>query len=79
MKTNLSTIVKHSIFFLCRWSKYFQNNVSMKLTHALYSPNDILAQIKGKEKIYLIKSGKINIHADRSDGKKTMGMLLKTI
>ena len=79
MKENLSTIIKQSIFFLCSWSKYFQNTIALKLIHALYNPNEILSQVKHKQRIYLIKSGKINIHADRSDGKKKMGMLLKTI
>jgi hypothetical protein len=33
------SIVKSSIFFLCRWSKDMQTNVASKLKRALYAPN----------------------------------------
>jgi hypothetical protein len=42
------SIVKSSIFFLCRWSKEMQTNVAAKLQKALYAPNERLLQPFGK-------------------------------
>ena len=33
------SIVKSSIFFLCRWTKQFQKNVANSLEKGLYAPN----------------------------------------
>lgn len=62
-KKNMLSVVKTSLFFLCRWSKAFQTSVSLKLNHVLFNPNDIIFQPLNKERIYIIKSGKINIYA----------------
>jgi hypothetical protein len=72
-------VIKSSIFFITRWSINFQRSVSNKLEHILFSPNDILYQPKHKERIYLIKSGKINVYAEKSGRKKGQKNLLKTI
>lgn len=42
-------------------------------------PNDILYQPAGKERIYIIKSGKIHIYAERMRSKKGLNSPLKSI
>jgi hypothetical protein len=39
MENSLS-VVKSSIFFLCRWSKNFQLAISPKLSHLLLAPEE---------------------------------------
>jgi hypothetical protein len=78
-KKNMLSVVKTSLFFLCRWSKVFQASISLKLNHILFNPNDIIYQPLNKERIYIIKSGKINIYAEKKGGKRGMNNLLKTI
>jgi hypothetical protein len=63
MKQNMSSIVRSSIFFLCRWTMNFQNTISSHLTHIMVNPGDILYQPKDRERVYIIKSGKIHIYA----------------
>jgi len=77
-KNNLRSIVKSSVFFLCRWSKAMQLTVSTKLVHILYSPNDTVYQPPGKERLYFIKSGRIGVYAELDDYKHKK-KLLKTI
>ena len=78
-KENALSIVKSSIFFLTRWSISFQKLISSKIEHILFNPNDLLYQPKSKERIYLIKNGKINVYADKNGRKKGQKNLLKII
>jgi hypothetical protein len=79
IKQNMASIIKSSIFFLCRWTRNFQNAVSTHLTHVMVNPNDVLYQPRGKERIYIIKSGKIHIYAERLGCKRGMNTPLKVI
>ena len=45
----------------------------------MFSPNNIIYQPQGKERIYLIKNGTIDIFAERTGRKRGMNNLLKTI
>jgi hypothetical protein len=47
MENSLS-VIKSSIFFLCRWSKCMQAAVSTRLQHVLFAPEEILYQPAGK-------------------------------
>jgi hypothetical protein len=79
IKQNMASIVRSSIFFLCRWTLTFQNTISSHLTHIMVNPNDILYQPKYRERIYIIKSGKIHIYAEKTGNKKGFNNLLKVI
>jgi hypothetical protein len=79
IKQNMVSIVKSSIFFLCRWTKSFQDSISNYLVHIMVNPNDILYQPPGKERIYIIKSGKIHIFAQRMKSKNGVNTPLKSI
>ena len=41
-------IVKTSIFFLCHWTKNFQNFIADRLIRQVYSPEEVLPQVHGK-------------------------------
>ena len=56
-------IIKTSVFFLCHWSKKFQNRIATKLHRCIYSPQESLTQIHGKEKIFLLERGKMEVRA----------------
>jgi hypothetical protein len=45
----------------------------------MFNPNDILHQPEGKERIYIVRSGKIQIFAGRVTGRKGINNCLKTI
>lgn len=47
VKQNMAAIIRASIFFLCRWTKNFQNAVSAHLIHIMFNPEDILYQPEG--------------------------------
>lgn len=53
--------VKNSIFFICHWSKKFKQRVAINLIKVLYSPQETLTQVHGKEKIFILVSGKIDL------------------
>lgn len=72
---NHLSIVKSSIFLVCRWSKAMQNAVAMKLQHTLFSPNNTIYQPPGKERIYLIKSGLIGVYAATFHLKKQLKII----
>ena len=57
-------LIKTSVFFLCHWTKKFQRTIADKLVRQVYSPEQVLPQIHGKEKIYILSRGKINIEAN---------------
>jgi hypothetical protein len=73
------SVMKSSIFFICRWSYSFQQSISNKLVHVLFNPNDVLYQPHNRERIYIIKSGKVSIHVSRILGNKKFKNPLKTI
>jgi len=52
-------VVKSSLFLVIRWSKIFQMAVSIRLNHVLYSPNDIILQNEGAERLIIVRSGKL--------------------
>jgi hypothetical protein len=79
MRQNMISIIKSSVFFLCRWTNYFQQSVSSRLVHLIFNPNDILYQPIDKERIYIIKSGKVNIHVNQTSGNKKLNNALKVI
>lgn len=62
---NALKIVKSSIFFLLRWSISFQNAISLRLSSIIFPPGEILYQPVGKERIYIIREGKIDIYASK--------------
>jgi len=53
--------------------------MTAKIEHIFISPNDPLYQPHSKERIYIIKKGKINIYAEKGGRKKGHNNLLKTI
>ena len=57
-------LIKTSVFFLCHWTKKFQRTIADKLVRQVYSPEQVLPQIHGKEKIYILSRGKIDIEAN---------------
>jgi signal-transduction protein with cAMP-binding, CBS, and nucleotidyltransferase domain len=75
----MMAIVKSSIFFLCRWSKSMQQSAARKLQHVMFSPNNLIYQPLGKERIYVVKNGSIDIFAERNGSKRGLNNLLKTI
>lgn len=80
IKTNSSlSIVKNCIFFLCRWSKLMQNSVAFKLQNILFSPGEHIYQPEGKERIYIIKMGKVDVYSQRKGNKKGNKSVLRCI
>ena len=61
---NRFQLVKSNIFFLCHWSNRFQKTIADKLIRHVYSPDECLTQIQGKEKLYVLNKGKIDIEAN---------------
>jgi hypothetical protein len=57
-------LIKTNVFFLCHWTKNFQKNIASKLVRQVYSPNEVLSQLSGKEKLYILSRGKIDVEAD---------------
>ena len=67
------------MFFLLRWSKSFQKAIANSLTHVLFSSNELLYQPEGKERIYIIRVGRVNVYAKRSKNRRGTNNTLKTI
>lgn len=78
-RENSLAVVKTCIFFLCRWSKAFQKAVSLRLTHVLFSPNDLIYQPPARQRIYVIRAGTVSLYAQRNGRRKGINNLLKTI
>jgi hypothetical protein len=72
-------VVKSSIFFLCRWSKVMQRTVSLKLEHVMFNPKDVIYQPLDNPRVYIIKSGKIDIFATRNGRRRGLNNRLRTI
>lgn len=79
IKQSSLAIVKSSIFFVCRWTKSFQNSVASNLVHIMVKPNDVLYEPKEKLRIYIICSGKIHIYAARAGSNPEGNSVIKTI
>lgn len=70
-------LIKNSVFFLCHWTKRFQRSIATKLVKQLYSPNEVLPQSYGAEKLYVLFRGKVDVEAnfDRSFRRKSLKVL----
>jgi hypothetical protein len=53
--------VKRSIFFICQWSKKFKQRVAEGLVKTLYTPQETLTQVQGKERLFLLVSGRLEV------------------
>lgn len=71
--------MKSSAFFVCRWSYSLQQSIASRLIHVLFNPNDILFQPKDRERIYIVKQGRVSVHVSRVFGNKRFKNALKTI
>ena len=60
------------MFFLCHWTKRFQRTVADKLIRQVYSPEELLPQTLGREKIYLLSRGKLEIQANFTDRQRPL-------
>ncbi len=56
-----------------------QNSVASKLQNILFSPGEFIYQPEGKERIYIIKLGKIDVYSQRKNNKKGNRHILKTV
>lgn len=79
MHSNHLAVVKSSLFFLTKWTNTFQRSIANKLVHRLFPPNDLIYQPLGNERIYVFKTGRVNVYADRSGHKRECENALKTI
>jgi signal-transduction protein with cAMP-binding, CBS, and nucleotidyltransferase domain len=72
--------VKSSLFFICHWTKLFQTEIAKRLVKKILIPNEMIIQAAGKENIYVIKSGKLEVYTNNCIGfRKSFKKLLKTI
>lgn len=77
---NRLNITKSSLFFICHWTKNLQTEVAKRLIKRILVPNEPLLQAVGKERIYIIRSGKVEIYTNNCLGfKRHFKKLLKTI
>lgn len=51
------------MFFLCHWSKKFQRRMANALLRSVYSPQETLLQPRGREKLYILTRGKVDVEA----------------
>lgn len=73
-------IVKSSIFFICHWSKHFQSEIAKNLIKKILHPNEMVVQLPGKEKIYIVRNGKLEVYTNCSANyKQQFKRLLKVI
>ena len=56
-----------------------QNSVASKLHNILFSPGELVYQPDGKERIYIIKLGKIDVYSQRKGNRKGNKHVLKAI
>jgi hypothetical protein len=57
-------IIKTSVFFLCQWTKHFQRTIADRLVRKVYSPEEVLCQPLGKERLFILSKGTIDITAN---------------
>lgn len=48
---------------LCHWSKKFQRRMANALLRSVYSPQETLLQPRGREKLYILTRGKVDVEA----------------
>ena len=65
-------LVKSNVFFLCHWTNRFQRKIAEKLIRQVYSPEECLSQVQGRERLYILSKGKINIEANSVDRGKDL-------
>lgn len=56
-----------------------QNSVAAKLQNILFAPGELIYQPEGKERIYIIKMGKIDIYSQKKGNRRRNKRVLKTI
>ena len=77
---NSLRILKSSLFYVCNWSKRFQSEVAKKVHKKIFTPNEEIVQVPGKERIYIFKKGKVEVHANCCEGyRKYFKKVLRTI
>jgi flavorubredoxin len=80
MHENRLNIIKSSLFFICHWTKNLQIEVAKRLVKKILVPNEKALQAFGRERIYIIKSGRLEIYTNNCMGfKRQFKKLLKTI
>lgn len=79
MSNNSLSVLKSSIFFLCRWSKQLQRTLSQCLVSALYTPGEQLFQPLGNERIYIIRLGKIDFYRKQRGNKQEAQKMIKSL
>jgi hypothetical protein len=71
---NKIQLLKTSVFFLSHWTKRFQRSIAHKLVRQIYSPEEPLLQPLGKERIFILHRGTVDIQARFFD-RKRLGVL----
>lgn len=56
-----------------------QTSVAARLHSILFSPGELVYQPEGKERIYIIKLGKIEVYSRKKGNKKGNKQVLKTL
>lgn len=56
-----------------------QNSVAARLHNILFNPGELVYQPEGKERIYIIKVGKIDVYSQKKGNKRRNKRTLKTI
>ena len=54
-------VIKNSIFMIANWTGKFQSKVAEKLVKEVYKAEETLPQSFGKEKLYILDKGRIDI------------------
>jgi hypothetical protein len=76
---NNMSIIKSSIFFLCRWSTDFTRTLAKNLNSALYMPGEQFCQSPGQERIYIVRLGKVDFYLKQKNKKETDDKIIKTL
>lgn len=71
--------IKTSIFFICEWSKKFKVRVAENLIKALYAPQQTFPQQHGRERLYILFRGRMDIGIFSESKLAKIRKTLKTI
>lgn len=52
-------VIKRSMFMIAHWTGRLQSKVATRLVKELYSTEEPLSMIPGKEKFYIVDQGRI--------------------
>lgn len=77
--SNALSVLKSSVFFICRWSKHFQNSLAQSLSSSLYTPGEEFLQTPGMEKIYIIRLGKVDFYRKRKGGNQESRKVIQSL